>query len=360
MRYSIFRRYIVKEFLAPFVMGVMGMTVILLSDLLFELMDYLITRRTPLGVVLKLIWYKLPDIIILKLPVAVLLAIFMSVGRLVRDSEMTVMRTSGVSFFALVLPLLVLGIVISGIAFLFSDYIAPSANNKFEQLFRTVIFRENIPEIDQNVFFKGTGDYYFYVRSIDRTNGTMKDVMVYNVNFSRVPDLITAKEAVYENMTLVLRDGISREFDSAGFVTSEKKFGEVAINIGKDLDTLFGSIKSTSEMTRKELAEQIAIFRRSGVNVNELIVDYHRKLSVPLVSLVFVLLGAPLSVKFGRGGIFLGVGLAIGIALLYYVAGAFCRTLGAEGIITPFLGAWLPTGVFLVVGVSLLLLVERV
>lgn len=336
------------------------MTVILMSDLLFELMDYLITRRTPLSVVLRLIWYKLPDIIVLTLPVAVLLAIFMSVGRLVRDSEMTVMRTSGVSFISLISPLIIVGVLISGMAFLFGDYIAPRANASFEELFRTVIFRENLPQVEQDVFFKGTGDHYFYVRSIDRTNGTMKDVLVYKTNFSRVPDLISAKEAFYENQTLILKDGISREFDNSGFITSEKKFGEVAINIGQDLDALFGVVKSTSEMTRKELSEQIAIFSRSGVDVNELIVDYHRKLSVPLVSLVFVLLGAPFSVKFGKGGIFLGAGLAIGIALLYYVFSAFCRTLGAEGIITPILGAWLPTVLFLLVGTNFLRVVERV
>ena len=117
----------------------------------------------------------------------------MSVGRLVRDSEMTVIRTRGA--FALVLPLLVLGIVISGIAFLFSDYIAPSANNKFEQLFRTVIFRKTFLKSIKMSFFKGTGDYYLrsvhqpYQWNYERRNGLQ-------VNFSRVPDLITAKEAV--------------------------------------------------------------------------------------------------------------------------------------------------------------------
>ena len=76
---------------------------------------------------------------------------------------------------------------------------------------------------------------------------------------------------------------------------------------------------------------------------NELIVDYHRKLSVPLVGLVFVLLGsAQRQVRQRRN--LLGVGLAIGIALLYYVAGAFCRTLGQKGLLHRFWAG--PTGSF--------------
>ncbi|HHY18801.1 MAG TPA: YjgP/YjgQ family permease [Firmicutes bacterium] len=360
MRNTIFKRYIIKEFSVPFFMGIAGMTVILMSDLLFELMDYLVSRRTPLSVILKLIWYKLPEIILLTLPVAVLLAVFMSLGRLVKDSEMTVMRTAGISFLSLVSPLIVLGVVISGIAFLLGDYIVPQANSEFEQIIRKVIFEENLPQIEEDVFFKGTGNYYFYVRYVDRTQGIMRDVLVYETNYTGLPQLISAKEASYEQKTLILRDGISRDFDQSGFVTSEIKFDEVSINIGQDLNTIFGVQKSTSEMTRKELAEQIAIFSRSGANVNELIVDYHRKLSIPLVSLVFVLLGAPLSVRFGKGGTFLGVGLAIGIALVYYVLSAFCRTLGGEGILHPFLGAWLPTFIFLVAGICLFWDVERV
>ena len=360
MHNKIFKRYILKEFTTPFLMGIAGMTVILMSDLLFELMDYLVSRRTPLAVVLKLIWFKLPEIIILTLPVAVLLAVFMSVGRLVKDSEMTVMRTAGISFVSLVTPLILLGIVISSMAFLLGDYIVPKANAEFEEVIRRVIFQDNLPQIEEDVFFKGTGNYYFYVRFVDRTNGVMKDVLVYRTNYIGLPEIISAKEACYEEKTFILKDGISREFDEAGFVTSEKKFQKVAINIGQDIDTIFGVQKSTSEMTRKELAEQIAIFSRSGANVNELIVDYHRKVSIPLVSLVFVLLGAPLSIKFGKGGTFLGVGLAIGIALIYYVLSALFRTLGIEGIIAPILGAWLPTVFFLTIGVSLLWEVERV
>lgn len=360
VRNKIFKRYVLKEFTIPFLMGVFGMTVILMSDLLFELMDYLVSRRTPLDVTLKLIWYKLPEIILLTLPVAVLLAVFMSIGRLVKDSEMTVMRTAGISFFSLVLPLIILGVIISGFAFFLGDYIVPTANAGFEEVIRKVIFQDNLPQVEEDVFFKGTGNYYFYVRYVDRTNGIMKDVLVYQTNYTGVPELISAKEASYEEKTLILRDGVSRDFDEAGFVTSEKKFGEVSINIGQDLETIFGVQKGTSEMTRKELAEQIAIFSRSGANVNELIVDYHRKISIPLVSLVFVLLGAPLSIKFGKGGTFLGVGLAIGIALLYYVLSALFRTLGGEGVISPILGAWFPTILFLILGTTLFWSVERV
>lgn len=360
MHNKIFKRYVLQEFSVPYLMSIAGMTVILMSDLLFELMDYLVSRRTPIVIVLKLIWYKLPEIILLTLPVAALLAIFFSIGRLVKDSELTVMRTAGISFISLVTPLIIVGILISAFAFMLGDYIVPKANTHFEEIIRKVIFQDNLPQVEENIFFKGTGDYYFYVRSVDRTNGVMEDILVYQTNYNGLPQLISAREASYEAKTLILKDGISRDFDKNGFVSSEKKFAEIAINIGQDLETIFGVQKSSSEMTRKELAEQIAIFGHSGVNVNELIVDYHRKVSIPLVSLVFVLLGAPLSVRFGKGGIFLGAGLSIGIALIYYVLSAFCRTLGVEGIINPIISAWLPTIVFLGAGVLLFWDVERV
>src|SRR5690554_3041149 len=100
-----FDRYIAQEFSWPFLFCVIGFTVILLSGLLFELTDLIFVKSVPVATVGRLLLYKIPALVVLTLPIAALFATLFSLGRLVQDSEITVMRGSGASFPRLILPI---------------------------------------------------------------------------------------------------------------------------------------------------------------------------------------------------------------------------------------------------------------
>ena len=129
------------------------------------------------------------------------------------------------------------------------------------------------------------------------------------------------------------------------------------VEIARDVKNFFGEQRTPSEMSREELRKEINLFRDSGINVNSLLVEYHLKLAMPFTPLIFVLIGAPLSLgnKESRA---LNIILTIVTIFAYYLILSLSRSFGKNGMFSPLIAAWLPNSIFTLVGVLLLIYQE--
>ncbi len=103
---KILDRYIGREVLGPFILGILGFVMVMIVDLLFTFVDLIINRGVPLGVMGQLLLFKLPAIMIMTFPVATLFGVTMCLGRLSHDNELSALRTSGVPFTRIAYPIL--------------------------------------------------------------------------------------------------------------------------------------------------------------------------------------------------------------------------------------------------------------
>jgi len=350
--------YIVREFMGPFAFCVIGFTIILISGLLFELTDLIFVKSVPVETVGRMLLYKLPDMVVLTLPIAVLFATLVSLGRLVQDSEMKVLRVSGLSFPRLILPVVILGFVVSGVTYWASEEVVPEAHHKYENTLRRIIFSEGIPLIEDNVFFYGGENRYFYISEVDNERRELYNILVYELGNGPFPRLITAKRGSFVDNIWVLNDGIVQELDDEGFVSHETRFGQMEIVTDQKADVFLGNQRTTTEMNRKELKQHIERFQRSGLKVLSFVVDYHMKLALPMSSFIFALFAAPLTL-YSRAGRSFGVAVSLVVILLYYVGMSVARSLGVNGVLPPIVAAWLINGLFALVGVVLIFLADR-
>ena len=81
------------------------------------------------------------------------------------------------------------------------------------------------------------------------------------------------------------------------------------------------------------------------------LVEIHKKFSLAVACVVFVLVGAPIALRFPRGGVGLVIGVSLGIFALYYVGLIGGEALADRGIISPFWGMWGANVIMAVVGV---------
>lgn len=353
-RISILDRYITKEFLTPFCFCIGGFTVILVSGYLFDLMDFIFIKKVPVTTVLRLLGYKLPATVVISLPLGVLFATLLALGRLAGDNELTVMRSAGLSILRVVLPVLVLGLVVSGITYVANEEIVPEMNHREATLMRRIIFQDALPTVEERVFFRDPRNRFFYIEKVDRQKKRLQRVMVYDLETGSYPRLITAATGRYTDVVWYLENGVIRELDEAGFVKAEARFDSLQLQTIKESERLFGEQKTTEEMNRAELREHIELFQKSGLEVKDFVVDYHLKLALPFASLVFALLGAPLSFRSSRGGRTAGIVISLIIMFLYYVVTSVARSLGANGVIPPLAAAWLSNILFAGLGTGLL------
>lgn len=352
-------RYVVSELIPPFLMGVSVFLVLLVGDILYVLAEYLARGQVPLGALLRLLFYKLPAMLVLTFPVSTLFGTLLGVGRLARDNEITALRMAGLPFVRIFLPVAAFALVVAGLSFWVNEYLAPWANQRADQLIRQSIFREILPRVRENVFFRGPQNRYFYVRRADETNRVLEGVMIYEVG-GAFPRLITAKRARYGEGWWHLEEGVLREFDDNGFTTYEAAFARFDIRVEGDLQGFLLQQKTPDQMSAAELREHLKELERSGLEVRAAAVDYYFKFAAPFAVLVFALVAAPLALHGARGGRFTGVAAAIVLVFVYYVVMSTARAWGRAGALHPFLAAWAANLLFLLGGLVAYLWVEGV
>src|SRR5690606_29567228 len=110
----------------------------------------------------------------------------------------------------------------------------------------------------------------------------------------------------------------------------------------------------------KELGEHLVLFKRSGIDVKRMEVQYHLKLALPFASFVWVSLGAPLALRSRRSARVFGAALSVLIAFGYFVVSAVFSSLGNNGVISPFAAAWLANLLFFGLGLWLNLRADKV
>lgn len=350
-------RYVAKEFLGPFLFCLFGFVVILISGTLFELADLIIVKKVAVSAVGSMLVYKLPSVVVDALPAAVLFATLLSLSRLAKDSELTVMRMAGVRFGRIIVPMVVVAALASVADFYVSDRVVPQANHRFEDKVRLLVFEDPLPQVQQDVFFRSRNQY-FYVRKITRGSSRVEGVMVYETLPEGFPRIVTAKDAIISGATWTLNQVVIHELDGEGFTKYEGTSPSMVFSVDRKANELFGEQKTTQEMSRQELKANIDLFSRSSVDVKPFIVDYHIKLAMPFAGFVFTLVGAPLVLRSSRGGRFFGVAASVVITLLYYVAASLLRSLGFNGVIPPQLAAWFPNLAFATLGLVMLRLVR--
>ena len=353
-------RYVVREFTGPLALSVLAFIVIMLSGQLFWLVDLIIQKNVPVLAVVRMLMYSLPGIVVQVLPIAVLFGVMIGLGRLARDSELQIMRASGVPFARIVMPLLVLGAIMSAGGFWLNESVVPWATHQSETIVREMIFQEAFPAVEEDVFFKAPGNRYFYVGKVNEGRGTLERVMIYETERKMFPRLVAAARGWAESGKWVLENGTIHELDAEGHVQMSMSFETMEISLEKELQSFSSSQKTPDEMSRKELKSNIDLFERSGIRVHGLRVDYHLKLAQPLAALVFALLGAPLVTKSPRrGGGYFGVVAAAILSFAYYIVQALARSAAIRGTIPALMAAWLPNFAFAIPGLLMLYVVDR-
>ncbi|HHT27833.1 MAG TPA: YjgP/YjgQ family permease [Firmicutes bacterium] len=356
-------RYTIREFTGPFLACVSGFTVMLLSGILFELIEMLVQGQLPPLDAGRLLIYKAPAIVALTLPAGALFAALLALGRFAKDSELTVMRVTGSAYWRLALPVIMIAAFISCITLWLNETVVPAANHQAETLFRQALVRDVIGHVEPNVFIKAPDDRVIYVGEVDRAHRRVKNVLVFEAaratreNPRPFPALITAREGTYADSVWHLENGVHRTLDAEGYVVQESGFQRMDIPMVA-IDQLLAEQKTTDEMTRKELGEYIRLFQSSGIPVRRYEVDYHMKLALPMAALVWVLIAAPLACAAGRSGRFFGVFISILVAFAYYVTVGLASSLGGTGVLPPHIAAWLPNIVFSCLGLALMVRVE--
>src|SRR5580700_5237066 len=129
---KILTRYLLRERVVPFLFGQGAIVMMLTGSVLYNNATLFLQYQIPVQDVVRLALYFIPFLIHMTMPVAMAVAASLAVSRLARDSEITVMRASGVSLVRIFMPIFVTGLLVSIGDFYFGEYVIPPTIARFQ------------------------------------------------------------------------------------------------------------------------------------------------------------------------------------------------------------------------------------
>ena len=353
-------RYIARSFVVALLWSLATLVCIYIITDIFNMLPTFVDRKVPFFRIIEFYLYEIPSIITtVVMPIACLLACFLSIGSLSRNFEICAMRAAGISLYKIHRPLFMLGVIITlGILFM-DETLTPWANRR-ERNFR----REKIAGLPprsvrrRNVYYMGRGQKFYHIDRVDGKKNLLEGVTIFEFTPDyKVKRRINANKAIYsDSWTLI--DGIIVEFKEDGEKVSQ--FKELkAYDIEEKLEDFIKEARESEEMNFFELRNYISWLRHAGKDATKEYVDLHTKISFPFMNLIIIFLGAPLAVRVRRSGFVLGFGISLLMAFVYWSLSQTTRAFGQAGDIPAWLAAWLPNIIFGVLGGLLLWDISR-
>lgn len=172
--------YIIKSYIGTFVFTFFVALFILLMQFVWCYFDEFVGKGLGFDVMAKLLFYMAVTFVPTALPLAILLSSLMCFGNLGEYYEIVAMKASGISTWKTMRPLFVFSIVMSLVAFVFSNDVLPVATLKAKTLLHDVRKQKMAFSIPEGVFYRGIDDYVIKVEEKDPDGVTLYDVMIYD------------------------------------------------------------------------------------------------------------------------------------------------------------------------------------
>ena len=331
---SLLDRYIARQFVGTFLALVFGLPFLFIVTDLTDNLDKYISRGLNFPMVVRAEAYQLPLFFYYSFPIAALVATVFTIGGMTRHQEITAAKAGGVSFYRLLRPIVLLASLLSVIALGLSELVPVSTTKRSELLGQRSRYSDNMRT---NFVFQTEQNGVLAARQLDLRENEINGLVLEQAGDSVRPGIYqSAARARWEPKSgWIFDDGYLRVLRPDG---TEANFEYTSARVPTFTETpseLLAEPKKAEEMRYNEMTRFIRAIQRSGGNPLPMMVDRAQKLALPLAVLVIVLFGAPLVTSSRRGGAAYGIGLSLGITLVYLMLFRVGKAVGSSGALTP-------------------------
>jgi LPS export ABC transporter permease LptF/LPS export ABC transporter permease LptG len=288
-------------------------------------------------------------------PLAILLAVLVTLGLMQRNNEVTAIKATGISIYRIIVPVLVACAILATGLFFFDQFYLPYANKRQDALRNEIKGKPAQTYLNPDrkwIFGAHSNIYYYQLFDSERNQFGRLSVFQFDPATFQLTKRIYAERAHWEEglQRWVCTQGWEREFRGPA-MASYHTF-DVATFAGVSEPPMYfkKEVKQSSEMNYEELRSYIRDLQQSGFEVVRLRVQLEKKFAFPVIALVMALLAVPFSLQAGKRGTVAGVALALGIAVVYWTVSGLFEAMGNISQLPPFLAAWSPDLIFAFLG----------
>jgi len=368
---KILDRYIVRQFIISFVFGLIAFLLIFVLVDSMEHLDDFIDAHATVSTVVEYYIAFMPEIVKLMTPVAVLLGSLFVIGRLSTNSELTAMKSSGVSLYRILMPFLVVAFIISFASVYLNGWVVPKANAKKYYIEQTVLNRGSNVMSRMNIFFQEGPRRIVSVNYFDPQSNIASHVSIQDFADSNMTVMVQRFDAPRMKWITPGSGTARRVVPGWNLLNGTTRIFEGNTQHLSFFDTLpMGKLSLTpadiekkqrkpDEMDYGELKEFIRNQELAGQDVSRWLVDFHSKVSFPFASVIMVLFGVPFASARPRSGLALGFGICTAVTFIYLAFMKISQVIGYNGDVNPLLTAWLANLIFVAAGIVNMIRVRK-
>lgn len=389
--------------------------------------DRLVGKGLDTWIIIKLIAYNLSWMFVLVVPMATLVSTLMAFGNLSQNNEVTIMKSSGISLYRMLISPVIASIIVAYLLFLFNNEVLPDANHQAKILMSDISRTKPTLSLEPGFFSQEVPSYSILARKIDQNTNDLFDLTIYDYSNLNKINVVTAKRgkiffsSSQTKLIMSLEDGEIHEsninntgvyrklrFERHKIAMNADQFtfqqsssysrGERELSI-EAMNYITDSLKQTNQYYKKSLYDEVKSYMLIGKEVpfhvrqltikipqnqksiilerlntaklaivsaqkrveylereiDNYDVEIHKKYSLPVACIIFILLGAPLGIMVRKGGFGVAAGISLFFFLIYWAFLIGGEKLSDRGIISPFWGMWAGNVFFGIVGILLII-----
>lgn len=348
---SIVNRYVFKECLINTLLCLAVFVSILLTGRVLKLANLIINKGVDLYHVVLVFVNIIPTFLELAIPLSILLGVMMSINRLSLDSELVVLKSSGLSIKKLLPPVLVLGLIGTLICYFITFYLRPAAHDKLQNTLFEIAKSRATSGLSAGTFNK-LGKLILYSEQI--TNGnSLKRVVIDDQRDDKNRKITFSNSGVItsnpkqSSIQILLSDGATHERNPQSYALTNFDNNNISISTDEIFGVEEASNKRAQELEYSELKESLTTATEKKKKTGY-VAEIYRRYSSPLACLILAILALPLGVSAPRNQKSWGASLAVSVGLLVYV---FYYGLSSVGMslsssLPPVIAGWLTNAIF--------------
>jgi lipopolysaccharide export system permease protein len=319
-------------------------------------------KGLPVGVVGRFFVYNLPYSLAYTIPISCLFAALLLFGRLSSDSEISAMRSGGLSLWQISAPILLVSIILSGVCLYNNGVVYPHTTFANRQMIKTMGVEDPIKLLEEGRFIREFPGYMIYVGK--KNKNKVKDLIVYEVDKSsgEITGTVRAQSGVMsidKSKALLKIDLFDVRIEVADPNAPEDASKTSYVNAKKypirlDFNEMVGSDRLDKKRKNMTITELIYKVRNPDVDMGVLkkedqsiersrdLIEIHQRVCLSLSPFMFTLIAIPLGITSHRKESSIGMLMSLAIMFIYYLFIILSDTIDKSPQYYPWFLPWVP------------------
>ncbi|DAB09860.1 TPA: hypothetical protein CPT95_03390 [Candidatus Gastranaerophilales bacterium HUM_15] len=358
--FTVYDRYIFNQVLITTIVAILLFTIVWIApEMLLNTIKKILAHEYTVKTGVMVLIYELPKILGKAFPVGLLLGSLFTFDKLSKDSELTIFRAVGMSFWRILAPLLVLSLIVTYLCFVTYDKWIPYSCQKLQEI-------KGGSSLTQYIYTKKDQNNHpeqavivsrFY-------QGEMTNVIVLNFSKQVFDDLhgltnILTAETGYKGVdaegkpSWVLKNVTDYDINEDGIFKSINKKDRVDILNGEDANDAYtimlNSTKRDRDINNQDLKHYVNLLKKANLDEDYRLMynKYLQRFFHPFVCVLLAIMGCLLGFSKPREQRLIGFTIAIGCIFVYYITLPFFDLLAEKGVLPPLITAAFPPLAFL-------------